>query len=74
MPEREPFSGASLSDLEVLRIQTEERLSQAQRRLFDTRDDAESWEDYRRACRYFEDVLSALRCLSLLEEEINSAA
>ena len=46
-------------DLDALRGLTEERLSQS-KRLLGTTSDARAWEDYRRAVRYFEDVLALI--------------
>jgi hypothetical protein len=55
-------------DHDALRILTEERRVQSQR-LMDTTRDARAWEDYRRAVRYFEDVLALIDIASALQRD-----
>lgn len=52
-------ASVSAERLEALRGATEERLAQSLR-LFNTTRDGMAWEDYRRAVRYFEDVLAII--------------
>lgn len=72
MPERHQREQQE-SDLEGLRVETEERLSQTQRRL-DIATTEEEWEDLSRALRYFQAVLGVIRVASIFESEINNAA
>jgi hypothetical protein len=59
----------STVDLEALRVQTEERLSQS-KRVRDRTQDTRVWADYCRACRYFEDVLSLIASRDAQRAEI----